>query len=241
MKATFFSIAALAATALAAPFRPEARQIGDINAVGDALEIVDGVAVDDLGVGEIANNVIDTPLKRADVANVGDVIILITSLTEGVTTHTGAINKTLAAVQGGELSKDDAAKQVTEQLQGVHFKLTDVVTKLVGAGGLDVSDADLDKVLTLVVALVSEVLATVKALVTILGIRAELISILHSVFNIVSSLLATLVGLLAGLLPGLLAVLSPLLAGLGNGLLAPLLAPIVALLAALSAPGGLPL
>lgn len=101
MKATFFSIAALAATALAAPFRPEARQIGDINAVGDALEIVDGVAVDDLGVGEIANNVIDTPLKRADVANVGDVIILITSLTEGVTTHTGAISTSkLRGLQG---------------------------------------------------------------------------------------------------------------------------------------------
>ncbi|KAJ6442738.1 hypothetical protein O9K51_03913 [Purpureocillium lavendulum] len=245
MKATFISIAALAATAIAAPFRPQARQLGDISPVNDAVDIVDGTVVEDLGVGEIVDSVVDKRVADianvAEIANVADIITLVTSLTEGVTSHTGAINKTLAAVQGGEITKDDAAKQVAEQLQGVHFKLTDVVTKLLGAGGLNVADGDVDKVLVLVIALVSEVLATVKALVTILGIRAELISVLHSVFNIVSSLLATLVGLLAGLLPGLVGALSPLLAGLGNGLLAPLLAPVVGLLAALSAPGGIPL
>jgi hypothetical protein len=144
---------------------------------------------------------------------------------------------TLAKVQDGTLSKEDAETDVSKQLQGVHFKLTDLLTKLLGAAGLDIIDGDVDKVLSLVVVLVSEVLFTVKSLLTILGLRPQLASLLHSVLNIVAGLLKVLIGLLTGLLPGLVAALSPLLAGLGNGLLVPLLTPVVGLLAGLSLPG----
>lgn len=135
------------------------------------------------------------------------------------------------------MNKEDAEADVTKQLQDMHFKLTDILTKVLGSAGLNVANGDVDKVLNLVVVLVSEVLFTVKSLVTILGLRPQLVTLLHSVFNIVAGLLKVLIGLLAGLLPGLVAALSPLLAGLGNGLLVPLLTPIVGLLAGLSLPG----
>lgn len=145
----------------------------------------------------------------------------------------------MTQVTNGEQSKDDATNDVVQQLANMHYSLTDVVTQLLDGAGLNVASGDVDRVLNLVVTLLSEVLFTVKSVVTILGLRPQLVSLLHSVFSIVASVLTLLVGLLGGLLPGLVAGLSPILAGLGNGLLAPILTPVVALVAGLSSPGDL--
>lgn len=132
------------------------------------------------------------------------------------------------------MTKAEGTESAMAAIGNMHFKLTDVVTKLTAAAGIPVAGADVDKVLNLVVALLAEVLFTVKTLVTILGLRPQLVSLLHSVFGLLANIITLVLGLVTGLLPGLVAGLSPLLAALGNGLLAPLLTPIVALVAGLA-------
>ncbi|KAI1752063.1 hypothetical protein F4782DRAFT_531007 [Xylaria castorea] len=226
MKATFFAIAAFAATAFAAP----------AGGVAGAVQTVDDVVSTDLGVKQITDS-ISAESKRSSVTDSAGLIEALEGLFSGIQTNTGAINGTLANFQNGKISKQEAQTAASSQVADMKFKLATIVSDLTGAAGLNVSEGDVNKVLNLVVVLLTEVLSTVKALVTILGITPQLTILLKSVFGIVSNLLVVLIGLLAGLLPGLVAALSPLLAGLGNGLLAPLLTPIVALLAALAGPG----
>ncbi|KAK2594318.1 hypothetical protein QQS21_007963 [Conoideocrella luteorostrata] len=231
MKTTFFYLATLAASAFAAPtVNVVARPVGVID---DAVNIVDDVVANDLSVGQVVDGIV----SKREIVSSGELIQLLTGAIKTVKGQTGAINGTLAKVQDGTLNEDDASNNVSKQLQDMHFKLTEVLTKVLGSTGLSVVDGDVDKVLDLVVVLVSEVLCTVKLLLTILGLRSQIASLLHSVFSIVAGLLKVLIGLVTGLLPGLVAALSPLLAGIGSGLLAPLLTPVVGLLAGLSLTG----
>ncbi|KAI0192950.1 hypothetical protein EV127DRAFT_406374 [Xylaria flabelliformis] len=227
MKATFFAIAAFAATAFAAP----------AGGVAGAVQTVDDVVSTDLGIEQITNRIGAGSSVKRSVTDSAGLIEALEGLFSGIQTNTGAINNTIANFQNGKISKQEAQTAASTQVADMKFKLTTIVTDLTGAAGLNVSEGDVNKVLNLVVVLLTEVLSTVKALVTILGITPQLTVLLKAVFGIVSNLLVVLIGLLAGLLPGLVAALSPLLAGLGNGLLAPLLTPIVALLAALAGPG----
>ncbi|KAI1736021.1 hypothetical protein F4680DRAFT_452472 [Xylaria scruposa] len=222
MKATFFAIAAFAATAFAAP----------AGGVAGAVQTVDDVVSTDLGIEQITDRI-----GARSITDSAGLIGALEGLFTGIQTNTGAINNTVANFQNGKISKQEAQTAASTQIADMKFKLATIVTELTGAAGLNVSEGDVNKVLNLVVVLLTEVLSTVKALVTILGITPQLTVLLKAVFGIVSNLLVVLIGLLAGLLPGLVAALSPLLAGLGNGLLAPLLTPIVALLAALAGPG----
>ncbi|KAI1295311.1 hypothetical protein F5Y03DRAFT_399290 [Xylaria venustula] len=226
MRATFFAIAAFAATAFAAP----------AGGVADAVQTIDNVVSTDVGVEQITNR-ISGDSKKSTITDSGSLVELLEGLFSGIQTNTGALNETIASFQKGKISKEEAQNAASTQIGDIKFKLAKIVTDLTGAAGLKVSEGDVNKVLNLVVVLLTEVLSTVKALVTILGITPQLTVLLKSVFGIVSNLLVVLIGLLAGLLPGLVAALSPLLAALGNGLLAPLLTPIVALLAALAGPG----
>ncbi|KAI0548957.1 hypothetical protein F4679DRAFT_548436 [Xylaria curta] len=222
MKATFFAIAAFAATAFAAP----------AGGVAGAVQTVDDVVSTDLGIEQITDRI-----GARSVTDSAGLIEALEGLFTGIQTNTAILDNTVANFQNGKISKQEAQTAASTQVADMKFKLATIVTDLTGAAGLNVSEGDVNKVLNLVVILLTEVLSTVKALVTILGITPQLTVLLKAVFGIVSNLLVVLIGLLAGLLPGLVAALSPLLAGLGNGLLAPLLTPIVALLAALAGPG----
>jgi len=239
MKACFLAIAALAVSAFAAPAVDSSKAVraAQVNQAVSQLEEV----VEELGVGQIVDDATSgaggaSGLKAREITSAGGVINLLKGLKSNVITHTGLINETLSKVQGGKLTKAQGIAQVSKQVSAIHFKLTDIVTELTDAASLTVQPGQVDTVLTLVVAVLSEVLATVKSIVLITGLTPQLTSLLHSVFSILAEVLTLLLGLLTALLPGLVAALSPLLAGLGNGLLAPLLTPIVALLASISLP-----
>jgi hypothetical protein len=264
MKATFFSLFAFAASAMASPVGSGVVS-GAVGGVGKTVQDVRvGKVLDDvvkrdagvnaspdteevrgavlnlenilkqLGVDEIVDKSTASPAKR-DVANVGELLSVLQSGTSGIKSKTSGFSGIADKVKAGDLTKSEGADQAIPGLEGVNFELTQIVTKLTGAAGLNVADSDVDKVLNLVVVLVSEVLAAVKTIVTVTGLQPQLISVLHSVFQILAKVLTLVIGLVAAILPGLIAALSPLLAGLGTGVLAPLLTPVVALLAGLGA------
>lgn len=88
MKATFFALATLAASAFAAPAKV-ARDDGITDVIPEATEILD-VA----GVNQILEGVSAGPLKR-DITSGLDVIQLLESLVGSVKGQTGAISKFL--------------------------------------------------------------------------------------------------------------------------------------------------
>ncbi|KAM0420903.1 hypothetical protein ACHAPT_011292 [Fusarium lateritium] len=233
MKATFFSVFALALSAIASPVPQAGNAVRSVGQVNDAVKSTTDIVNKKVGVKQIVDKAADTAAKRA----ITDPQVLITTLktvVHKVNGQTTGINEIVEKVKSGALTKDAGANQAVPQFEAVHFELTEVVTTLTGAAGLDVADADVDTVLSLVVVLVSEVLTTVKTVVTVIGLRPQLISILHSVFQILAKVLTLVIGLVAAIVPGLIAALTPLLAGLGNGLLAPVLTPVTALLAGLA-------
>jgi hypothetical protein len=247
MKGTFFSVAALVASAFAAPVESVTSGLtqglpignlpaGDVPATGDvgnAVHTIDEILTGDLGLGQIADEISKTtPTKRA-LTDSGDLVGLLSGLVESITGQTDLLNGIGQKVQNGDITKEEGQKQAAEQLGQTQFSLTKVVTEITGTAGLNVAGADVDKVLTITVTLVTVVLKTVNTLVTVLGITPQLNSLLASVLTLLANVLTLVTGLVAGIVPGLLAALSPLLAGLGNGLLAPLLTPIVALVAGL--------
>lgn len=237
MKFSFVALAAMATSAFAAP---AVTPIGNPADLTDSINQLTQLAFGDLGLGQVVDGATGNPtsvIKRADpITDAQGLISMLTSGLANVKQVTGALNGTMSQVQSGDLSKTDATKQAASQLMDMHFKLTDILKQILDSAGLNVSGTDLDKVLTLVVALVAEVLFTVKTLLTVLGIRPQLASILHSVFGLLANILTALIGLVAALVPGLIAGLSPLLAGLGNGVLAPLLTVVAGLLAGLAGP-----
>ncbi|KAG9256763.1 uncharacterized protein F5Z01DRAFT_697570 [Emericellopsis atlantica] len=212
MKFSIVSVLALAASATATPILG-----GLVGGVGDALK----GAVSKVG---------GAPQSSDDIAT------LLEGTLASVKERTGAMNATVAQVQSKDITADAADDQLLGQIQGLKLDLSQLVNSLTTAAGIPVPKGDVDRVLTLVNALLNEVLATVNTLVTVLGLRVQLTSLLHSVFSLLANILTLLIGLLGGLLPALVGGLTPLLAGLGNGLLAPLLTPIVALVAAISGP-----
>lgn len=231
MKFSLVAIATMATAVMAAP--QTMRRDGVSDAVQQLTDLAFGSGDQELGVGEIVDG-ITSPGKRAEAIH--DISALQTVLGNGLSNlqeTTGAINSTLAQVQSGAITKDQAVKDVAPQLQAMHFKLTDILKKILDAAGINANPADLDRTLTLVTALLSEVLFTVKSIVTILGIRPQLASILHSLLGLVSNIITALIALLGGLLPGLVTGLAPLLAGLGNSVVAPLLTGVAGLLAGL--------
>ena len=184
MKAAFLSLATLAFTAFAAPSAPAPR-----DAVSDAVHELEDLLVSDLGLGKIVDGATQTPTKRG-IESPDDLISVLESVLSGLKENTGSINSTLSMVQDGSMSKDDAADAAAGELKDIQFKLSDILQKILNAAGLNVSKTDLNKFLTLVVSLVSELLFTVKTLLTILGIRPQLASILHSVFGLLQNILA---------------------------------------------------
>ncbi|EEU42857.1 uncharacterized protein NECHADRAFT_84146 [Fusarium vanettenii 77-13-4] len=229
MKATFFSVFALAISAIASPVPQVNGAVGQVNGV---VKSTTDVVTKKVGVKQIVDEA--TSAKRA----IADPQILITTLkttVHKVNGQTTGINEIVEKVKAGALTKDAAATQAVPIFEAVHFELTEVVTKLTGAAGLNVPDVDVDTVLSLVVVLVSDVLTTVKTLITEIGLRPQLISILHSVFTILAKVLTLVIGIVGAIVPGLLAALTPLLAGLSNAVLAPVLTPITAFLAGIAA------
>ncbi|KAI8660905.1 hypothetical protein NCS57_01069100 [Fusarium keratoplasticum] len=229
MKATFFSVFALAISAIASPVPQVNGAVGQVNGV---VKSTTDIVTKKVGVKQIVDEA--TAAKRA----IADPQVLITTLkttVHKVNGQTTGINEIVEKVKSGALTKDAGATQAVPMFEAVHFELTEVVTKLTGAAGLNVADVDVDTVLSLVVVLVSEVLTTVKTVVTVIGLRPQLISILHSVFTILAKVLTLVIGIVGAIVPGLIAALTPLLAGLGNAVLAPVLAPITAFLAGIAA------
>lgn len=135
----------------------------------------------------------------------------------------------MAQVKAGTLSKDKAATTTHAHLLDLQSTLTALLSEILCTVGIDPND--LDKILCLVVALVSEILCSVKYLLTILGVRPLISTILHAVFGLVASILCAVVGLVGKLLPGIIYSLSPLLATVGQGVMAPLTQVIASVLA----------
>ncbi|KAI9163026.1 hypothetical protein HJFPF1_04623 [Paramyrothecium foliicola] len=250
MKAALFSLAALASSAFAAPFnmasaglvqRAPAVEQPAARDVGKAFQAIDDIVTNELGLGEIANEVGKANPAKRDLTDTAGLVELLSTALESVTSQTDLLNGIGQQVKNGDITKEEGEKQAAEQIGNTQFTLTQVVTELTGTAGLTVLDGDVNKVLNLVVTLLTVVLKTVDSLVTILGLTPQLNSLLHSVFSLLAQILVLVIGLVAAIVPGLIAALSPLLAGLGNGLLAPLLTPIVALVAGLALPGSLPL
>ncbi|VUC36486.1 unnamed protein product [Clonostachys rosea] len=169
-------------------------------------------------------------------ASVDDVVTLFEGSSESITTKTTEITAILNKVQSGETPQSEASPQVLDLVQGINLDLSAIVNSLTTSAGIPVQEGDVDRLLTVVNALLTVVLTNVRAIVTVLGLQPQLVSILRSVVILLSNIVSLLTGLVAGLLPGLIAALSPLLAGLGNGVLAPILTPLAALLAGLAGP-----
>ncbi|CAI6098634.1 hypothetical protein V2G26_001296 [Clonostachys chloroleuca] len=179
----------------------------------------------------------DTKAVRASApASVDDIVTLFSGSSESITSKTTQIDTILKQVQSGETPQSEANPQVLDLVQGINLDLSAIVNSLTTSAGIPVQEGDVDRLLTVVNALLTVVLANVRAIVTVLGLQPQLVSILRSVVILVSNIVTLLTGLVAGLLPGLIAALSPLLAGLGNGVLAPILTPLAALLAGLAGP-----
>ncbi|KAF4958689.1 hypothetical protein FSARC_10962 [Fusarium sarcochroum] len=234
MKATFFSVFALAMSAIASPVPQGEKSARSVEQVGGAVHNVEHI-VTEVGVKQIVDEATKkAPVKRAAISNPQELITTIKTTVHKVNMKTTGINAIVDQVKAGKMTKDAGATKAVPGFESIHFELTELVTKLTGAAGLDVADADVDTVLSLVVVLVSEVLTTVKTVVTVTGLRPQLISVLHSVFQILSKVLTLVIGLVAAIVPGLIAALTPLLSGLGNGVLAPILTPVTGLLAGLA-------
>ncbi|EKJ69895.1 hypothetical protein NXS19_007849 [Fusarium pseudograminearum] len=236
MKATFFSIFALAASAIASPVA----QPAGVNPTPDTQEVRGAVAnleniLKIAGVDQVVDEATKGSASKRDISSPAQLISVLQSGASNIKSKTSGFSGIADKVKAGDLTKSEGADKAIPGLEGVNFELTQIVTKLTGAAGLPVADGDVDKVLNLVVVLVSEVLAAVKTIVTVTGLQPQLISVLHSVFQILAKVLTLVIGLVGAILPGLIAALSPLLAGLGTGVLAPLLTPVVALLAGLGA------
>ncbi|KAL6407956.1 hypothetical protein AUP68_08997 [Ilyonectria robusta] len=240
MKAAFFTtIATMALSAFAAPVTDN-KAVRAAGGASDAVKTADEIITTGLGVKQITDAITTTPGKRqTDIGGLSGLTSTLKTLLETLQGQSGGFKNIADQVNAGKLTPDQGADAAIPGFQDMHYSLTEVVTSLTGAAGLDVAGGDVDTVLNLVVALVSIVLANVKVIVTVTGLRPQLISLLHSVFSILSSLLVLVIGLVSAILPGLIAALTPLLAGLGNGLLVPVLTPIVALLASLSLPTNL--
>ncbi|KAM0306755.1 hypothetical protein HYE67_002769 [Fusarium culmorum] len=236
MKATFFSIFALAASAIASPVA----QPAGVNPTPDTQEVRGAVAsleniLKTVGVNQVVDEATKGSASKRDISSPAQLLSVLQSGASNIKSKTSGFSGIADKVKAGDLTKSEGADKAIPGLEGVNFELTQIVTKLTGAAGLPVADGDVDKVLNLVVVLVSEVLAAVKTIVTVTGLQPQLISVLHSVFQILAKVLVLVIGLVGAILPGLIAALSPLLAGLGTGVLAPLLTPVVALLAGLGA------
>ncbi|KAF4466312.1 hypothetical protein FALBO_6834 [Fusarium albosuccineum] len=243
MKAAFFSVLALAATAFASPI---STPVGDVKQVNGAVKTAEQLVPGSVGVEQIVDEATKTPIKtpiKAPVKRgITDPQQLITTLKGAVHTlnsQTTGINDIVDKVKAGDLTKVAGATKAIPMFEEVQSTLNEVVTKLTGAAGLNVPDVDVDTVLSLVVVLVSQVLNTVKTVISVIGLRPELISILHSVFQILSKLLTLITGLVGAIVPGLVSALTPLLSGLGSSALAPVLTPLSGLLSGPLA--GLPL
>ncbi|KAL4732662.1 hypothetical protein ACLX1H_001680 [Fusarium chlamydosporum] len=236
MKAAFFSLFALATSAIASPVPQAVSATPDTKEVQGAVLSLENI-LKDVGVKEFTDKATQgsaSPIKR-DIANVDQLISVLQSGASNIKGKTSGLSGIAEQVKSGDLTKAEGADKAVPSFESVNFELTQIVTKLTGAAGLPVADSDVDKVLNLVVVLVSEVLAAVKTIVTVTGLQPQLISVLHSVFQILAKVLTLVIGLVGAILPGLITALSPLLAGLGTGVLAPLLTPVVALLAGLGA------
>ncbi|KAF4439932.1 hypothetical protein F53441_12433 [Fusarium austroafricanum] len=234
MKATFFSVFALAISAIASPVPQAQTEARSVEQVGGAIHNAENI-VSKVGGKQIVDKATKSTVKRAGITDAQQLITVIKSGVSKVNKKTIPLNSIVEQVKAGKLTKDAGATKAIPAFEAMHFELTEIVTKLTGAAGLNVADSDVDTVLNLVVVLVSEVLTAVKTIVTVTGLRPQLISILHSVFQILSKVLVLVIGLVTAIVPGLVAGLTPLLAGLGNGVLAPVLLPITGLLAGLAA------
>ncbi|KAM0250271.1 hypothetical protein ACHAP5_002330 [Fusarium lateritium] len=233
MKATFFSIFTIAISAIASPVPQGENSARDVEQVSGAVHNAENI-VSKTGVKQILDAASE-PHKRAAISSPEQLITVLQSGVSNINSKTSGLSSIADKVKAGDLTKDEGATKAIPSFKSMHFELTEIVTKLTGAAGLDVADSDVDKVLNLVVVLVSEVLTAVKTIVTVTGLRPQLISVLHSVFQILAKVLTLVIGLVSAIVPGLIAGLTPLLAGLGNGVLAPVLTPVVALLAGLGA------
>ncbi|KAF5630493.1 hypothetical protein F52700_7173 [Fusarium sp. NRRL 52700] len=234
MKATFFSVFALAISAIASPVPEVQKDTRSVEQVNGAIHNAENI-VSKAGVKQIVDEATKSPAKRAAISSPQELITVLKSGVSNINKKTTGLNSIAEKVKAGDLTKDAGATKAIPGFESVHFELTEIVTKLTGAAGLDVADSDVDTVLNLVVVLVSEVLTAVKTIVTVAGLRPQLISILHSVFQILTKVLVLVIGLVSAIVPGLVAGLTPLLAGLGNGVLAPVLLPVTGLLASLAA------
>lgn len=103
MKATFFSLAALAASAFAAPALDTVTRsanldtvpvVGEVarDQVGDAVKIVDGVVVDDLGVGEIVDGATKAPASRGNAMSNEDLVAILETLLKDTKTQTASLS-----------------------------------------------------------------------------------------------------------------------------------------------------
>ncbi|TQV98389.1 hypothetical protein IF1G_02469 [Cordyceps javanica] len=216
MKAIFFSLAALALTAFAAP------------AVQDGAVLVTTVATENAG-----------SIDKRENSGAADIIKALTEGNNNIKDITGSINSTLADVQSGKTSKEEASKQTNDDLQNLLDELAGIFNQVLNKVGIATTKGEFQTILNEAGTLLSEVLSTVKVLLTLLGALPALNSVVQSVLNLLSKILVALtVALGTVIVPGLLAILSPLLAALGAGLVGPILNVVAGLVAGISPPVG---
>ena len=84
MKATFFSVVALAVSAIAFPLVEKRQVAGAVNEVQD-------IVIDDLGVGQIVGDATGNPSRR-DITNAAGLVGSLTTLLADMKDNTGAIS-----------------------------------------------------------------------------------------------------------------------------------------------------
>jgi phage-related protein len=234
MKSTFFSVAAMVASAFAAPL-----QLGGKDVVSGVLHEVDSVTkvADVASANGLVGGVTQVlPVKREllkaggkagnKIVDSAGLVTILTTSVSSVTAETKIIDELTAKVKSGDITVEEAEKESLVHLTKVKVVLTDIVDNLTGTIHIKVLSGDVDTILSLVIELVTVLFTSVNALVTVLGLTPLLNALLQTVFSLLATVLTLVTGLVSTLVPAVLAALAPILSTV-TGILGPVLTPIL--------------
>jgi hypothetical protein len=187
---SFFALGALLAPVLAAPVADNFSN-SDINLVNVELEDL----VHDVSLINAA------PVKRTVIEKPEQVVETCEGLLVSIKVHTAIINETVKAVPEGTKCSDEQLATIKVQLN-VIVDLIKTVTIALGAvkGVLKFADAEVTKIVSLVVAIVLEVVCTLIFIIKSLDIKVLLTLILSNLCSVIAGLILVLDKIVGGVL-----------------------------------------
>ncbi|KAH6887028.1 hypothetical protein B0T10DRAFT_607824 [Thelonectria olida] len=215
MKATFFSVLALAASAFAAPAtnQPMARDV-----------------VDTVEVRDVTN---DAFFEKRTISSGPDVINCFEPAVSDCQTHYTKISNICDKVKAGTITKTEGASQCVTEFTSIKVILTSVVTQLTGVGALNPSSADCTSILNLVVQLCSNLLVSIKLVINVCGLTSALSVILNAVIVLLCQIISLIIVIVVAIKASLISALGSLCVGLNVGVIATVCGPLLSLYASL--------